>query len=222
MASFDKYMLSEPRYSLSQTSNNGTAAAGPPHPMPEDAGNWTGCRQGVGNLVGTYRDVSACMLSDHLGRPATQSDLLALSFDDVKDLFRPIWQSLGLDSLMDQQTANLVMHIRLHFGNVRLVQKGLNDMGEKLAVDGVGGPKTRAALIRQTLNNGAATYNAIRERLKENYENSNPIFRKGFLRITEEFFPERTNYGGIWAKLFIIGGLSAAAYYFLNKLRAEE
>ena len=214
--------MSEPRYSLSQTSNNGTATAGAPHPMPEDAGNWTGCGRGRGQLVGTFRDVSACMLSDHLGRPATQNDLLALSFEDVKDLFRPIWQSLGLDGLTDQQTANLVMHIRLHFGNVRLVQKGLNDLGESLTVDGVGGPNTRAALTRQTLRNGAATYNAIRTRLKENYENSNPIFRKGFLRITEEWFPERTNYGGIWTKVFFIGGLSAAAYYFFYKLRAEE
>ena len=191
MASFKEYMKSEPRAMLSKASNDGTSRAGAPHPMPEDAGNWTGCSRGRGQLVGTFRDVSACMLSAHLGRPATEADLLALTLEDVHDLFQPIWESMQLNQINDQQLANLVMHIRLHYGNTHIAQKGLNDLGENLVVDGVHGPNTRAALQRQAKKNSVIAYNAIQSRLAENYSQSNPLFRAGFEKITKEYFPAR-------------------------------
>lgn len=192
MADFQLYMLSEPRNLLSQSSNDGTSQnPDPRHPMPEDAGNWTGCSRNSGNLVGTYRDISACMLTSVLGRPATEADLLALTFQDVSNYFRAIWDGIGAGPLPDQDLANLYMHIKLHFGNIHVAQQGLNDLGENLSVDGVAGPLTRAAILRQANRNAVATYNSIRLRLKANYENSNPIFRNGFMRIVEEWFPAK-------------------------------
>lgn len=219
-ASFSAYMRSAPRYELSQASNNATSQV-PGHPRPDDAGNWTGCARNVGRLVGTYRDISACFLSHYLGRPATEADLLSLTFQDVSNMFRPIWDDMELDQLTDQDTANLVMHIKVHFGNIRVVQRGLNDLGENLTVDGVAGPLTRAALQRQTSRSPNKTYNAIRNRLVESYSAAPAVYRNGFLRITDEYFPAKTASGFNLASAAIYAGAAAAIFYFLAKRKRK-
>lgn len=219
-ASFSAYMRSAPRYELSQASNNGTSQV-PGHPRADDAGNWTGCAQNVGRLVGTYRDISACFLSHYLGRPATEADLLSLTFQDVSNMFRPIWDSLELSQLMDQDTANLVMHIKVHFGNIRVVQRGLNDLGENLTVDGVAGPLTRAALQRQTSRSPNKTYNAIRNRLVEAYSAAPSVYRNGFLRITDEYFPAKTASGPNLATAALYTGAAAGLFYFFAKRKRK-
>lgn len=191
--SIDTYMLSEPRNAYSQAANNGVDAPG--HPRSDDAGNFTGCQLWVGYLRGTFRDVSACMLSDKRGYPVSAAELKALTFQDVKDLFRPIWNQIGAGDLSDQDVANIYMHIRLHFGNVWVVQAALNRLGENLSIDGAAGPLTREAIKRQTSRNRIKTYNTIREELRRAYENtSQPAYVQPFLTQLNKYFPvKKTN-----------------------------
>jgi lysozyme family protein len=151
MASLDLY-FEHPLRKLLSTSNNDATV----NPLANDAGNWTGCVPYVGNLVGTYRDISACLLSDYLGRPATVYDLRALTEQDVKNLFRIyFWDKLGGDSIPSQDVANIATQNYAHFGNVRNIQRALNRLGENLSVDGVSGSLTRQALARQAAINPA-------------------------------------------------------------------
>ncbi len=218
LATFDNYMLSMPRNLLSQTSNNGTDT-NPPHPLSNDAGNWSGCAQGAGLLVGTYRDVSACMLSAKLGRTVTAQELRNLTFNDVKDLFRPLWISIGAGQLTDQDVANIYMHIKLHYGNIHVVQRALNKLGENLNVDGSAGDLTKAAIVRQTKKNAVNTYNKIREELRISYS-SNPNYAQAFLSSLDRYFPVKTGSSKVIAGsagAVLLFGAAAAGYYYYTK-----
>ena len=187
MASFDSYINTPLRKALTSSANNGTKDT-PGHPRADDAGNWTGCSNGTGNLVGTYRDISACFLSQELGRPATYEDLKALTEQDAKRLIKKrFWDKLELDKVSHQETANIICHIYMHYGNIKVVQRALNKLGAGLSTDGQPGPKTNAALQKYA---GVTGYNAIRSELKTAYENNSVvIYRKPFLDALEKHFP---------------------------------
>jgi lysozyme family protein len=215
MASFDDYMLSQPRYDLTQSSNDATI-----NPRSDDAGNWTGCVIGRGNLVGTYRDWSACAETDYLRRNATVNDLRSLSFNDVKQRIKTTaWDRVGLDSVPDQDVANIVMHIRLHFGNISNVQRALNELGENLTIDGSAGvgSNTLNALIRQTRKNAVKTFNEIRDRLALVYSNSNPAYVNGFMRYLNTYFPRKmeVNQAVISIPVVLVTGMTA--WYLYSK-----
>lgn len=221
LATFDNYMLSIPRNELSQSSNDATND-NPPHPYANDAGNWTGCQIYAGMLVGTYRDVSACMLSSELGRPCTKQDLKSLTFNDVKTYFRPYWDAIGAGQLTSQEVANIYMHIRLHYGNIHVAQRALNKLGENLTVDGSPGPLTKAAMERQTRKNALKTYNTIREELRISYS-SNPNYGTSFVNQLNRYFPVLTStsssssaaMGSAAVGVLLLG--AAAGYYYYNK-----
>lgn len=188
-ATGEAYMRSEPRATLTKAANSALMHINPAAVLDNDAGNWTGCQPFVGNKVGTHRDLSACWASSILGRPITSEELGEYSENDVKKLFIDEFNNLGLNQLSDQEVANIVMHIKLHFGNVRVVQRALNDLGENLSTDGGLGPATLSALKRQTNKNPAATYNAIRTRLEEAYQGG----PAGFFTLGLANFPPRSN-----------------------------
>lgn len=191
MATLEGYMQSEPRRLLTEATNDGTSR-NPGHPRSDDAGNWTGCGIGQGNLVGTFRDISACALSDYLGRPATEQDLWDLTYNDAKEIIRGWWNNVGAGNIPDQKIANLYMHIQMHYGNIHVVQEALNALGENLSTDGIAGPLTQAAIIRQTRKDPIKTYNTIRQTLWDSYSQMNPTYREAFLDIIRNYFPERT------------------------------
>lgn len=215
MASFDEYMLSQPRYDLTQSSNDATI-----NPQSDDYGNWTGCAPYRGNLVGTYRDWSACAESSYLNRPATVNDLRSLTFNDVKRRIKvTAWDRIGLDSLPNQDIANIVMHVKLHFGNIRNVQIALNSLGENLSIDGQAGfgSSTLNALIRQTRKDSIKTFNAIRDRLADVYSASNPRYSNGFLRYLNTYFPRKIEIKASYliAPALIVSGVTG--WYLYNK-----
>lgn len=185
-ADFYKYMDLPLRKALTSQVNDGTI-----NPDPDDYGNWTGGRPGKGKLIGTYRDISAVALSDYLGREATVEDLRALTHDDAVKIIKSWWDKMQLSEVPDQDVASITFHIKMHYGNLRLVQIALNKLGENLKVDGVFGPQSLAALIRQTKRDEVATYTAIRNTLKKSYEQANPKWRNGFMRFLKEDFPEK-------------------------------
>lgn len=203
-ASGEAYMLSEPRFSLTGEANTALLHVNPSAVRSDDAGNWTGCSQGNGNLVGTHRDLSACMASSIIGRPITSQELGQYSRADVNRIFIDEFNRLGLNQLTDQDVANIVMHIKLHFGNVRLVQNALNDLGENLSVDGAMGAQTLAALKQNTKKDAAATFNAIRGRLEQSYQNANPVYRQGFLNAMKHFPPKKNSIPWRWILLAIL------------------
>lgn len=191
MADFKAYMNTPLRKALTSSSNNGTKDT-PGHPRADDAGNWTGCSNGSGQLVGTYRDISACMLTQVLGRPATYLDLKALTQARAEELIKIwFWDKLELDKVKHQETANICAHIFMHYGNVKVIQDGLNTIGAGLTADGRTGPATLAAIQKFA---GVRGYNAIRAELKRRYEtNSVVIYRKPFLDALEKNFPVLDN-----------------------------
>ena len=200
------YMYSEPRYSLTNKQNNCVIAGIKGIPRDDDAGNWTGCAPGAGQKVGTCLDWSACAESQYLGRAATPEDLDNLNFNKVAGRMTAIFNQLGLNQLSDQDVANITMHVAMHFGigNLRVVQNALRDLGEDITPDGQMGPQTLAALKRQTNKNAANTYNAIRARLEESYNNAPAHVRAGFLNGLKHF-PEKkeTNYK-LWLLIALI------------------
>jgi hypothetical protein len=215
MAQIELYFEHPHRKLLTLASNDATGIE--TNPRPDDSGNWTGCMIGVGYLVGTHRDISACLLSDHLGRPATVYDLRALSKQDVIELFRKyFWDKLGADSLPDQDVANIATQTFAHAGNVRLIQLALNDLGENLSVDGVSGPNTRSALLRQTRIRPVAVYNKIRDKMAESYAAAGPVYAGPFLSQLDQFWARKDSMnksaGLVFAAVAAVG-----LYYFLNQ-----
>lgn len=183
-ASFNSYMNLPLRKALTSQVNDGTI-----NPSPLDAGNWTGGVVGVGKLIGTYRDISAVALSSYLGREATVEDLRALTEASATKIIKSWWDAMRMGEVPNQDVANIVFHLRMHFGNVRIAQKALNSLGESLNVDGQMGPTTLEALKRQTRRNALKVYSVIRNMLKETYEKS--PYKTGFMRFLTEDFPEK-------------------------------
>ena len=59
---------------------------------PEDRGNWTGCRIGDGDLIGTDRGISACYLALRRSRgDDLPADPRELTDADVRSVYRDIW-----------------------------------------------------------------------------------------------------------------------------------
>lgn len=155
-SSFEKYIQLPHRQFLTSAQNDGTI-----NPRSDDAGNWTGGVVGVGNLVGTYRDISAVAASAYYGYPVTVSKLRSIDYNEAKKIIKWIWDSIDATEIPNQDVANITMHIKMHFGNIRLVQKALNQMGAGLKVDGVMGPKTLAAIQNQSRLYPKWIYNSI-------------------------------------------------------------
>lgn len=173
---FNSYMNLPLRKKLTDSSNDGTL-----NPDPSDSGNWTGCKCGKGNLVGTYRDISACALSAYLKRPVTVKDLRSLNEEDAKKIFKVWWDNMQMSKIPDQDVANIVFHIKMHFGNLQVVEKAFN----------IESTNVIEILVEKTKLNPIETYNTIRENLKKAYENCNPKYRKGFMKFLKEDFPEK-------------------------------
>lgn len=174
---FNSYMELPVRKQLTSHLNDATI-----NPDPHDAGNWTGCACGKGNLVGTYRDISACAMTHMLSRPATVEDLRSLTEDDVKRIFKSWWDDMQMYRIPDQDVANIVFHIKLHFGNLGVVQRAFNVENSKDLLD---------VIVERTKSNPIEAFALIRETLKQTYISCNPRYKVGFLRLLDLEFPEK-------------------------------
>ena len=206
-ANFERYMQMPWRQKLTSASNDGTI-----NPRADDLGNWPSGQIGVGPLVGTFRDISAWALTAYRGHTVTVQELRALTYADAKEVIKWIWDGIRAGEIQDQDVANITMHIKMHFGNIRLVQEALNNLGEKLDIDGTLGQKTLDAINRQIRKGPARLYNAIRAKLKAAYERSNPVYRKGFLNVLSDF-PEKSTNKRYWATAAVIVLAVAAIIY---------
>lgn len=192
-ASADAYLLSEPRAGLLKKENCVVLGYEGPWTLSyNDAGNFPSCRPGIGPIVGTCRDISACAYAAELGRTPTAEEMASISYNTAAGLYKKWFRELRLNELSDQDVANITMHVAMHFGmgNMRVVQKALQDLGEDITVDGQWGQQSISALKRQTRRNATKTYNAIRSRLAEAYGVSSTEFRAGFVNALKHF-PEK-------------------------------
>lgn len=84
---------------------------------PNDSGNWTGGRIGVGNLVGTNHGISAPVLSKYLGRTATEEDMRNLPYSTALKIYKnQFWDSLNLDQVKNQSVALLIYDSGVNIG----------------------------------------------------------------------------------------------------------
>jgi hypothetical protein len=186
-ASFQQYLDMPLRQKLTAAENNNLSAID-----STDASNWTSCQVGKGTLAGTARDISGCAAAIYFQKEVTAEDMAKLSYDDASNIIRSIWDHIKASAIPDQDVANLVMHIQMHYGNIRIVQKGLNQMGNKLRLSGRMDKATLNALVVSSFWKPSATYIQIRLALKSEYQKS--PYRRAFLRALKREFPEKIDY----------------------------
>ena len=109
---------------------------------PEDPGNWTGGKKGVGELKGTNHGISAMMFPDE--------DIANVSTEKARRLYyERFWKPLNLDLVTADRApvADLAFDINVNQGPAeQLLQGALILLGHDIKLDGIVGPKTISAL----------------------------------------------------------------------------
>lgn len=84
---------------------------------PDDNGNWTGGKKGIGKLVGTNYGISAPVLMKHLQREPTVDDVKNISAKLVKNIYRfDYWNVIRGDELLRQNIANMLYDAAVNMG----------------------------------------------------------------------------------------------------------
>ena len=153
----------------------------------DDAGNWA-----CGQLVGTKYGVSAVALQTWIGRCPTAEGMKALTKDTAYQFYAWYFDRYNLYPIENQTFFELLANNTMGSpaNAARVEQKVLNKMGYPVAVDGVRGAATIAALNAAWRANPSAIYNGIRAEWIEYLKNLNkPQFLPGWLKRLEEFPP---------------------------------
>lgn len=162
--------------------------------LPNDNGNWTGCQQGEGQLVGTYRSLSACFLSGVYGRPITEQELKSISVNDAKKLYKKhFWDKVKGDEIKSQLLAEFSADMRSSGGRrgVMVIQEGLNSLGANLDVDGSFGNLTLSAMNELlNLKGEEKVYGAVRSEAVTFYSDGQEDFSSGWLRRLDRDYPK--------------------------------
>lgn len=116
---------------------------------PEDNGNWTGGRKGLGQLVGTNYGISAPDMSAYLKRIATEADMRNMPISVAKSIYKKnYWNVHSLDDINCQRMADEIYDTGVNCGiatSGKFFQRCLNLLTRNnLFVDGKVGPKTIA------------------------------------------------------------------------------
>ncbi len=117
---------------------------------PEDSGNWTGGRKGVGELRGTKYGISA--------RAYPDEDIPNLTLERARTLYKDYWDAIRGDELPDP-LSHLVFDAAVNQGvsaATTMLQTAL-----KVSVDGKIGPETIAA-ARTSNNEHCARFQTLR------------------------------------------------------------
>lgn len=155
--------------------------------MADDNGNYA-----CGQLIGTNMGVSAVALSQWWGRCPTVAEMKALDKQTAFNFYAWYFNQYGLYRVENQLFAELLMNNTMGSpaGAARAEQRALNRMGYNLAVDGVRGPATIAALNDAWRRSPATIYNLVREEWINHLQSINkPQFLQGWLRRMNDNFP---------------------------------
>jgi lysozyme family protein len=109
---------------------------------PDDNGNWTSGRKGLGMLKGTKYGISAAVYP--------YLDIENLTLEEAKAIYyRDYWNPLRLDKIINNEIQEEVFDTGVNMGieiSARILQSAVNflEIGNPLAEDGQIGPKTLA------------------------------------------------------------------------------
>jgi lysozyme family protein len=96
---------------------------------PEDSGNWTGGKVGLGQLIGSKYGISAPVLSSFLRKTPTTSDMRDLPEETAMVIYRKdYWNQIHGDELFNQDAANSLYDSAVNMGvtsAIRIAQKAL-------------------------------------------------------------------------------------------------
>ena len=178
---------------------------------PNDNGNWTGGKKGIGHLVGTNKGVSAPVYAKWIGRTPTVADMKGITGAVANTIFKQwYWDKVNASRINDQSVANIIVDHAVNAGAAaagKLVQKVLNEKFRKnIRVDGGIGNETITAI------NSVVPYQlheAIKEARLDFYKSINqPTFIAGWTNRLQEFVydkPQTAGFGAIG--IFVIASL---------------
>lgn len=157
----------------------------------QDQGNYNS----LGQLVGTMRSISAPAYEDWIGRPPTAEDMLAISPEIAKAIYKAkFWDKVQGDAIKSQVLAEMVADMKSSAGGngVKRLQEALAAMGYSLPIDGSVGSGTLQAL-NQAIDQGKAAeiYERYRVNMLDYYNTLNPYYREGWARDMEKYYPKR-------------------------------
>ena len=138
-----------------------------------DHGNWTGCKVGSGNLVGTNFGITACTYKGYFGKTPTVTDMQALTKANSLAIYKALfWDKIKGDFIQSQPLANIIFDGQLqHSINVKLLQETINNVGytPRLSKDNKFGNKTLNAVNYFAAHNPSVLYNAYKNRRIQYY-----------------------------------------------------
>ena len=155
--------------------------------MPDDNGNYCD-----GNLVGTKYGVSAAALGTWWGRCPTVAEMKALTTDTAYQFYSWYFDKYNLYPIENQKFFELLANNTMGspVNAARVEQRVLNKMGYPVAVDGIRGATTIAALNAAWRSNPTAIYNGIRSEWIAYLQSlKKPQFLPGWLKRMENFPP---------------------------------
>lgn len=155
--------------------------------MPDDNGNYA-----CGALVGTKYGVSAVAYSSWVGRCPSAAEMKAITEDTAYKFYSNYFHKYNLYPIENQQFFELLANNTMGSpaGAARAEQRALNTLGYNVAVDGVRGPQTLAALNDAWRKNPSGIYNAVRsEWLAHLYSINKPQFLPGWLKRMDTYYP---------------------------------
>ena len=173
--------------------------------MPDDNGNWA-----CGQLVGTKYGVSAVAFQTWVGRCPSVEEMKSLTTGTAYQFYAWYFDRYNLYPIENQQFFELLANNTMGSPTnaARVEQRALNKMGYTVAVDGVRGPATVAALNAAWRANPSAIYNTVREDWIQYLKNLNkPQFLTGWLKRMEQFPPLGAAGIGIGAAALLLLGI---------------
>lgn len=97
---------------------------------PDDNGNWTGGKKGVGLLIGTNHGISAPLLTQYLGRLPKYAEMLNLSKETAQKIRKKFfWDVMWGDKLKHQKLANELYDNGINVGVAEAVRMMADTVG---------------------------------------------------------------------------------------------
>ncbi len=163
----------------------------------DDNGNWTGCKVGVGQRVGTNYGITACTYKSFFGRTPSVADMKGLTKSQALAIYKKLyWDRVKGDQILNQPLADIIFDGQLqHSKNVKLLQQAINFLFYEpaLNIDNVFGPKTLKAVNFFAAQNPAILYKQYKDERIKYYQlivQNNPsqqVFLNGWMNRINQF-----------------------------------
>jgi len=171
----------------------------------DDSGNYA-----CGNQVGTKYGISAGAFQTWTGRCPTVADMQAITTGQTFNFYAWYFDRYNLFKVENQKFFELLANNTMGSpaGAAKAEQKALNSLGFQVAVDGIRGPQTIAALNAAWKKNPASIYNAVRAEWVQYLNSINkPQFLQGWLNRLNKYFPPMAAAAGLGLAAVIVIGI---------------